>query len=238
MILWNAPRIGLTRPCEAVCLFLCCCAIPYVVGCKEKAKEAQQPTPQVAVVKVSPEATKLLYDAVDKNQTQTVKELIARGADVNVKSDTGWPALIAAASNGNTEISGLLLQAGAKVDAKEERNGGTALYWAAAGGHTDTVKLLLDAKANPNLQNDHGIAPLMAVSLTYYPPGPPEKTCMAIADLLLGKGADVNEPDGNGMLPRGAAASNGLKHMADFLKEHGGKCVAGSSGSLAHNCRD
>ena len=136
------------------------------------------------------------------------------------------------------EITGFLLQSGARVNEKEESNGGTALFWAAYRGHPDIVKLLLDNKADPNIKTKNETSPLMAAALTRAPDQPPEATNIAIADLLLKKGANVNDPDNHGALPRGAAASNSFNQLADLLiKKNGGKCAA-SSGIVLHNCRD
>jgi ankyrin repeat protein len=182
-------------------------------------------------------ASSALHEAEDKNDVETVKKLIRQGADVNARNARGWPVLVAAASDGHVEITGFLLQSGARVNEKEESNGGTALFWAALEGYPHVVKLLLDKKADPNIKAKNGTSPLMAVALTRAPKQPPEATKIAIAELLLKKGANVNEPDNYGALPRGAAASRGFNQLADFLKKNGGKCAA-SSGIVLHNCRD
>jgi ankyrin repeat protein len=178
-----------------------------------------------------------LHEAEDKNDVETVKRLIRQGADVNARNARGWPVLVSAASAGHVEITGLLLQAGASVNEKEPSNGGTALFWAAFKGHPDVVKLLLDNKADPNIKTNNETSPLMATALTRAPNQPPEATNIAIAELLLKKGANVNDPDNHGALPRGSAASNSFNQLADFLKKNGGKCAA-SSGIVLHNCSD
>ncbi|HEY6943610.1 MAG TPA: FKBP-type peptidyl-prolyl cis-trans isomerase [Candidatus Acidoferrum sp.] len=177
-----------------------------------------------------------LYEAANKNQIETVRKLISQGADVNAKGKNGWPALVAAASDGHVDMVRLLLESGAEVDAKEKQNGGTALFWAAFNGKPDVVKLLLDKKANPNLKSSNATTPLMATALSGEPPEPPEATRITIADLLLKHGAKVNEPSFMGGSARGAAASNGFTQLAEFLKQHGGKCVV--SLTVPHNCTD
>jgi hypothetical protein len=46
MIPRKARRIGQARQLHAVCVFLCCCAVPFVAGCKSsKAPQTAQPGP-------------------------------------------------------------------------------------------------------------------------------------------------------------------------------------------------
>lgn len=214
--------------------FLLICFLPFalVPVCLGQGK----PASNTGATK-STATSSALHDAEDKNDIETVKKLIRQGRDVNVRNARGWPVLVAAASDGHVEITHLLLQAGAKVNEKELSNGGTALFWAAYGGHLNVVKLLLANKADPNIKTNNETSPLMATALTRAPNQPPEATNIAIAELLLKKGANVNDPDNHGALPRGAAASNGFNQLADFLKKAGGRCAA-SSEIVLHNCRD
>src|ERR1039457_817843 len=73
--------------------------------------------------------------AAENGQTDTVKALLAAGADVHAVDDL---AMWLAAKNGHTEPVKVLLDAGAHVRAKED----WALQWAVKNGHTDPVRLL------------------------------------------------------------------------------------------------
>jgi ankyrin repeat protein len=193
--------------------------------------QSSGPDAKKSTAKSSVSAT-ALHEAEHKNDVETVKTLIRQGADVNAKA-RGWPVLVAAASEGYAEMTGLLLQSGAKVNEKEESNGGTALFWAAMQGYPDVVKLLLDKKADPNVKSTNGTTPLGATALSG---NVPEATRIAIAEMLLKNGANINEPGFLGTSPRGGAASNGFSQLADFLRKHGGKCVVSST--IPHNCKD
>ena len=80
---------------------------------------------------------------------ETVKQLIARGADVN---KTGWAPLHYAATRGHLDVMNLLLENHAYIDAASP-NGTTPLMMAAFYGTPSAVKLLLEAGADPLLKN-------------------------------------------------------------------------------------
>ena len=72
----------------------------------------------------------------------TVKSLIAGGADVNERNEDGRTPLMFAAINGETECAKELLQHGADVNAKAN-DGGTGLMLAASAGDVELIKALL-----------------------------------------------------------------------------------------------
>ena len=80
------------------------------------------------------------------DKTDSVKELLAAGADINAKNRDGITALMNAAREGKTDIVNELLAAGAKVNEKDN-NGKSALTFATQHDHSDIVKLLLAAGA-------------------------------------------------------------------------------------------
>jgi hypothetical protein len=73
--------------------------------------------------------------------TSRVKDLLARGAEVNEKDYQGQTALMKAAKNGHTAVVKLLLTGGAEPNEKDN-DGQTALMKATAGGHAGIVDLL------------------------------------------------------------------------------------------------
>ena len=95
-----------------------------------------------------------LMSAVNKNDVDLVKRLLANGADAKATNYYGRTALMLAAQYGYDELVELLLP---KSDAKATTNGNyygmTALMYAALGANDKSVELLLpksDAKAVDN----------------------------------------------------------------------------------------
>ena len=83
-------------------------------------------------------------EAVQKGKTETVKLLLANGADVNAVDKKGRTALMIAAQEGRTKMVKLLLANGADVNAANTF-GKTALSIATRRGDGALVELL---KAN------------------------------------------------------------------------------------------
>lgn len=91
-----------------------------------------------------------LISATRKGDISTVKELLAKGADVNAKDNMfGRTALMWASENGHLELVQALLAKGADVNAKDNK-GETALSLVKAKGkgHSDVAQLLIKAGAN------------------------------------------------------------------------------------------
>jgi ankyrin repeat protein len=106
-----------------------------------------------------------LIAAVSQNQVECVKQLIARGADVNLADHAGWSPLIHAAYFGSgNELLGLLIDKGANIDAQNNR-GLTALYLASAAGHEPQVQLLLAHNASTTLATQSGYTPVRVAQL-------------------------------------------------------------------------
>lgn len=77
---------------------------------------------------------------------------IERGAYVDVRTRSGWTALMQASSNGNVALVKTLLEK--KADANKQENDGWApLHFAAHNGHGEVVELLLEAGAHPYFLN-------------------------------------------------------------------------------------
>lgn len=112
--------------------------------------------PKTDLNKLNAQGESALMLAAFKGQTEFVKKLIAKKADVN---KTGWTPLHYAASAGRPEIISLLIENYAYIDA-ESPNCTTPLMMAAKYGSTASVRLLLDQDADPGLSNQQGLTAL------------------------------------------------------------------------------
>jgi uncharacterized protein len=119
-----------------------------------KAAQALIAWPKTNVEWRSPKDESPLMIAAMKGQTEVVRKLIARDADVN---KPGWTPLHYAATGGHLEILQILLDENAYIDA-ESPNKSTPLMMAAKYGSPAAVRLLLEAGADPRLRNELGLS--------------------------------------------------------------------------------
>jgi ankyrin repeat protein len=112
--------------------------------------------PGTQVDAVAMNGNSALMMAAFKRNRPAAEALIARGAAVN---RIGWTPLHYAAASGDTDIAGLLLAHGAKVDAASPPASGsyTPLMMAAREGKDDAALWLLKHGANPRLKNSEGL---------------------------------------------------------------------------------
>ena len=152
---------------------------------------------------------------------------LARG-HANLQRWLNWPGwklphrslratdVIAAASAGDVEAVGKLLELGLPADAVDGF-GASPLLHAAGRGHADVVTLLLDRGANPaHAANDGATALSAAVAAR-------QKT---VVDLLLARGAGIDQPLSGGGTALMAAAGRGDIEMAGALLAHSAKVEA------------
>uniref|UniRef100_A0AAU7YKR4 Ankyrin repeat domain-containing protein n=1 Tax=Wolbachia endosymbiont of Oeneis ivallda TaxID=3171168 RepID=A0AAU7YKR4_9RICK len=132
-----------------------------------------------------------LHLAAMKDDLNTVKYLVEKGVEVDVKNKYGATPLHVASIRGNLEIAQFLLDHGADVNAQVV-NGLTPLNWATIHDHPAIVKLLLDHCADVNIKEGesdaaydfgYGRTPLISAVVA----------CNTeVARLLLDNGADVS----------------------------------------------
>ena len=158
-----------------------------------------------------------LLKGAEEGKTDVVQALIAKGVNLNVRTNKGWTALMGAAVGGHTDTVKALLEAGADVNAKG-KIGVTALMLAARGGHTETVQALLEAGADVNGKYQWGVVALMLAAR-----GGHTETAQA----LLEAGADVNakivEGWRKGRTALMMAARGGHTDIVQLLKQAGAK---------------
>jgi len=108
-----------------------------------------------------------LHAAIIEGNSETVKQLIKSGADVNQKEPaSGSSPLMTASLFGRTEIAKKLLDAGADIDYKNN-DGSTALHTAAFFCQTEIVKLLMAANADHSIRNNAGSTALESVLVPF-----------------------------------------------------------------------
>jgi ankyrin repeat protein len=161
------------------------------------------------------------FRAVQNGDYAEVNRSIEEGADVNAElvkdikhSDNIFggrkytfdssTALIAASSEGHSEIVKLLIEAGADVYA-QDLEGHTALWWAYQYGHTEVTKLLFEAGAGVNI----GLIEASRYGST------------EVVKLLIEAGADVNVTDNDGHTALWWAYQYGHTEVVELLREAG-----------------
>jgi len=125
--------------------------------------------------------------------------LIAKGADVNAKGPKGLTALTHAISWNRIDVAQVLLARGADPNAKGI-SGSRVLRDAAASGQATIVRALLEKGADPNAKDDLGMTALLHAA---------EHRHSAVVEALLDKGADPNAKDRYGQPPLLLAAERG-----------------------------
>jgi len=165
--------------------------------------------------------TPLYFALVRYDDLDIMNILIANGAEVDIKHPGGETVLMSAAKAGRTEAVKLLLEAGANVNAKNDR-GQTALHRMLDTRNSDynnslqlkdTVELLLAKGADVNLKDKDGRTPWHLAA---------ESADGDIVKLLLDKGARVSEKDDeSGFTALHHAARFGNKNTTELLIARG-----------------
>jgi ankyrin repeat protein len=153
-----------------------------------------------------------LHMAVQQNDEETVKKLLAAGAKVDHdRPGMEMSPLAMACEGGYPRIATLLLDHHANPDAPG-RTGVTPLQFAVMRGNTDLVRLLLKHGADANLgSGDSGSPLLMAADFGYEP----------IIELLVKHGADLKRTAEDGRTILQIAALRGRERIVAMLIKRG-----------------
>ncbi|CAK9019208.1 Ankyrin-3 (ANK-3) (Ankyrin-G) [Durusdinium trenchii] len=120
------------------------------------------------------------------DQPKVVAAMLAREAGVDLVDEKGWSALMQACLFEQEASAVLLIEAGANPDFVSEE-GDTALMLALTGDQPSMAELLIESGANPNLSDPKNEwTPLIFAC---------RQGAMDIAELLIGKGADLDHVD-------------------------------------------
>ena len=138
-----------------------------------------------------------------------------------------------AATDGNLQIAGMLIKAGAHLSFKD-RLGNTPLHYAVERNHEDVVQLLLDACAPVDADNANGTTPLMlaagAGTDTSRPRSLAERAiAVHTVRFLVEHGANVNAAGQFGWTALHAAAYQGLNDVIEYLASKGANLDAKDS---------
>jgi ankyrin repeat protein len=153
--------------------------------------------------------------AVVRNDPSLVGAVLAANPDLTVP-EGGMPLLNAACRQGvSGEVVGLLLDAGAAIDAPSPDDvGSLAIHECAYSGSSDAIDVLLDHGVDVNArQNLYGATPLIVASWQGH------------ADLvlhLIDVGADVSLTTNDGATARDWALVGGYDNVAELLANEGG----------------
>ena len=153
----------------------------------------------------------LLHTATTCNHLAMVRELLKRGASVDLASSLDSTALMQAAGYGNLSILLVLLQHSANPDL-QNIDGVIALMAAAVQGHEPCVKALLRAKANTELiDKKKGRTALMSAA------GGGHEPCVKA---LLRAKANTELLDNDGFTALQHAEAKGHTATAQLLRQH------------------
>jgi hypothetical protein len=138
-----------------------------------------------------------LHCAVQGNDLQALRELLAKGADTSATDNWKKTALHWAAVHGNREAVAVLIYAEANPNARDQY-GEPIIVGAVRAGHVDIVRALLDAGAPVNPVRPGPETPLHAAVAT---------NNLEMVKLLLERGADIEAENATGQISLALAAT-------------------------------
>jgi ankyrin repeat protein len=152
--------------------------------------------------------------ACEYGVVESAQMLLGNGTDLNRPNQWGQTPLILAAREGHDDVVSFLIAHHADINFSGLTD--PAVFYAAGHDHLSTTKILLDAGARctlppPNARNGD-IQPIVTLAAI--------KEDRALLDLLLARGAPVNECSYHGVSPLLEAAAQ-APGMMGYLLDHG-----------------
>ena len=166
--------------------------------------------------------------------------LLDGGANPDLFDDSGYTALHYAAVDKQASLTKALLHRGANPNRRTTRDtrrnttsgvsvkGATPLFLAASLGNVDTVRALLAAGADPLITTEAGTAPLHVATWGGDPyfrdwTDDEKKNLLAVTELLVARGGDVNSAGEHGWTALHGAAYKGVDTIVQFLIDKGAR---------------
>jgi len=143
-----------------------------------------------------------------------VRMLEMRSIDVEAKGgDYGRTCLLNAAFNGHLAICRLLIDKGAKLEAKDIY-GNTPLHHVAAQGHVEIVRLMCDRGADIEARDSHGDRPLHLAACFGH--------ITVVKEFIEERNAEINARIDDGWTALRIANQCNKPDVAAYLVSHGG----------------
>ncbi|MEN8220382.1 MAG: ankyrin repeat domain-containing protein [Pseudomonadota bacterium] len=180
---------------------------------------------------IAPSAFNLL-EATNNGDYQTVKKLLEKGVNVNVKNSNGMTPLHYASYKGHFDIARLLLQNSADVNI--ETNGWSAVEIAFARNHVQLAELIIESNSGfleaANKGDYQRVKQLLEKGWNVNTKDKEAWTLLHhaainghtdIAELLLDKGTKIDAKDKEGWTPLMVASANSHTDLATLLIKKG-----------------
>ena len=171
-----------------------------------------------------------LFIASWERRQDVVEYLLANGADPNAPDKYGYTPLMV---SHEPVMAGLILDAGAKIDQKNNK-GGTALMWPTTA---EMISFLISRDANVEARDDEGKTALIRVAEAHYARG--HATAEGNLKALLRGGADINARDQKGRTAlmnaalRAAFEEESLNIVVFLLKHNANPHLKDNDGNTA-----
>jgi uncharacterized protein len=170
-----------------------------------------------ALLKRDPALT--FFESCATGNVNAVRASLLQSSSVaNSWHPMGLSALHFAAFSGNADLTQLLLDSGAQIDARARNSfRNTPLQIALLAGNEATTRLLLERGADPLVRQERGFAPIHQAALLGR---------RDLLELLLEHGADINSRGDDGRNAITEALRGGHPDVAAYLRAKGAKEAA------------
>ena len=155
----------------------------------------------------------------DRNRWGLVRDLVDKGADINLKPEGGEPPLFATmdgVSPNSTDVLQYLLDHGAEID-QQYPYVGTVLHRAAESQDTAAIGFILSKGAKIDARNERGETPIFAAVSSNTP---------QVCAFLLHHGASLGDRDDLGETPIFAAVRKLKATAVQWCVDHGASISA------------